>query len=70
MEVILETTEITLIPYVKMLLSSEGIKVFIFDQNMSTLEGSINVLPTRIMVASKDFKFAKAILSENGLISI
>ena len=53
-----------------MLLSSEGIKVFIFDQNMSMLEGSINVLPTRIMVASKDVKFAKAILSENGLISI
>ena len=70
MEVILETTEITPIPYVKMLLSSEGIKVFIFDQNMSMLEGSINVLPTRIMVASKDVKFAKAILSENGLISI
>lgn len=70
MEVILETTEITLIPYVKMLLSSEGIKVFIFDQNMSMLEGSINVLPIRIMVASKDVKFAKVILSENGLISI
>ena len=67
MEVILQTTDLTQIPYVKMLLSSVGIEAFVFDQNMSVLEGSINILPIRIMVLVGDSLAARSILDQNGI---
>ena len=70
MEVILQTTDITQIPFVKMLLSSQGIQAFVFDSNMSVLEGSINILPIRVMVLSSDFLTARNILIENGILTL
>ena len=68
MEVILRTTDITQIPYVKMLLSSEGINAFVFDENISLLEGSINIFPMRVMVSASDALKARNILLENGIL--
>ena len=68
MEVILRTTDITQIPFVKMLLSSEGIIVFVFDENISLLEGSINIFPIRVMVSVSDALKARNILVENGIL--
>ena len=68
MEVILQTTDITQIPYAKMLLSSEGIQAYVFDQNISLLEGSINMFPIRLMVSDSDYSKAKDILTENGIL--
>lgn len=68
MEVILQTTDITQIPFVKMLLSSEGIETYVFDQNISVLEGSINIFPIRIMVLVKDSEVANRVLKENGIL--
>jgi hypothetical protein len=68
MEVILRTTDITQIPYVKMLLSSEEINVFVFDENISLLEGSINIFPIRVMVSVSDALKARNILVENGIL--
>ena len=70
MEVILQTTDITQIPFVKMLLSSQGIQAFVVDSNMSVLEGSINILPIRVMVLSNDFVTARNILIENGILTL
>ena len=67
MEVILRTTDITQIPYVKMLLSSEEINVFVFDENISLLEGSINIFPIRVMVSVSDALKARNILVKNGM---
>ena len=67
MEVILQTTDISQIPFVEMLLSSQGIQAFVLDRNMSVLEGSINILPIRVMVLSSDSVIAKSILKENGI---
>ena len=67
MEVILKTTDITQVSFVKMLLSSEGIKVHVLDQHMSLLEGSINILPMRIMVLSSESNAARSILNLNGI---
>ena len=50
------------------LLAGEGIRVFVFDQHMSALEGSIGILPRRLMVADRDAFMARAILKEAGLI--
>ena len=68
MEVILRTTDITQIPYVKMLLSSEEIDVFVFDENISLLEGSINIFPIRVMVSVSDALKARNVLVENGIL--
>ena len=70
MEVILKTTDITQVSFVKMLLSSEGIEVHVLDQNMSLLEGSINILPMRIVVLSSEYNAAKTILNLNGIETI
>ena len=67
MEVILLTTDITQIPFVKFLLSSEGIEAYVFDEHMSSIEGSINILPIRIMVLSSDVTIARNILKRNGI---
>ncbi len=49
------------------LLESEGIASFEMDQHTSVLEGSIGVLPRRLMVADRDEFMARAILRDLGL---
>lgn len=50
MEELLRTNDITVIAYARALLQDEGIDCFEFDVNMSVLEGSIGILPRRLMV--------------------
>lgn len=70
MEVILQSNNIVEICFAKSLLSSEGIEFFVFDDNMSFLEGSINAFPIRLMVLSNYFAEAQGILSENEIKSL
>ena len=37
------------------------------DANMSVLEGSIGILPRRLMVANRDFFMAQAVLRDNDI---
>ena len=37
------------------------------DVHMSVLEGSIGILPRRLMVVDRDLFLAKSILKENGI---
>ena len=46
------------------LLQAEGIAAFELDQHMSNLDGSIGVLPRRVMVADRDEFRARAILRD------
>ena len=39
----------------------------ILDQNMSIMEGSVGVIPRRVLVEEKDIPRAKAILIDAGL---
>lgn len=67
MEELLRTTDPTLVPYAQALLDAEDIDCFVFDVNMSILEGSIGILPRRVMVLRKDLYRARAILRDNGI---
>ena len=49
------------------LLEAEGIVTFQMDKHMSVLEGSIGILPQRLMVADRDAFVARAILRDAGL---
>lgn len=50
------------------LLSGEDIESVVFDVHTSVLEGSIGILPRRVMVASENAAEARDILRANGLI--
>ena len=67
MRELLRSNDPTVIAFAEALLSGEDIAVFVMDANMSVLEGSIGVLPRRMMVANRDFFMAEAILRDNGV---
>jgi hypothetical protein len=67
MEELLRTTDPTLVPYAQALLDAEDIDCFVFDVNMSVLEGSLGILPRRLMVLRSDLFLAQSILRENGV---
>ena len=49
------------------LLEGEGIPAFELDRHMSVLEGSIGILPRRVMVADRDHFMASAVLRDHGI---
>lgn len=67
MKEVLRTTDPFIITRAADLLSAEGIAAFQFDQHMSVLEGSIGILPRRLMVADRDHFMAAAILRDHGI---
>ncbi|MFY0620666.1 MAG: DUF2007 domain-containing protein [Pelagimonas sp.] len=67
MEELLRTTDITLIPLAQTLLDEAGIDSFELDVNMSVLEGSIGILPRRLMVPRDQLARARHVLWEYGV---
>ena len=63
----MRTNDITLIPLVRTLLNEEGIDSFELDVNMSVLEGSIGILPRRLMVRTDQIDQARRLLREAGV---
>jgi len=55
------------IAFASALLSGEGIEVFELDVHMSVLEGSIGVLPRRMMVRDDDLIAAERVLRDNEI---
>jgi Putative prokaryotic signal transducing protein len=51
---ILRTNDAVLVSAVEALLDSAGIPHLILDQNMSVLEGSLGILPRRVLVADDE----------------
>ena len=67
MEEVLKTNDPALLSFATALLSGEDIEVAVFDVHMSIMEGSIGILPRRVMVAEEDAAKARRILQDNGL---
>lgn len=67
MKELMRSNDITAIAFARALLHGEGIEPFELDVNMSVLEGSIGILPRRVMVADGDWVRACALLRANGL---
>ncbi|MBB5723055.1 hypothetical protein FHS72_002691 [Loktanella ponticola] len=64
MKELLRTNDPTVIALATALLDSEDITAFQFDVNMSILEGSIGIMPRRLMVADRDLFMAQAIMRD------
>jgi hypothetical protein len=64
MKELLRTNDPTVIALATALLDSEDINSFQFDVNMSILEGSIGIMPRRLMVVDRDLFMAEAIMRD------
>ncbi|MDP2409245.1 MAG: DUF2007 domain-containing protein [Pseudolabrys sp.] len=67
MKEIVRTNDMVLVSAVVALLDGAGIRSMVFDQNMSVLEGSIGVLPRRVLVADEDVGEARRVLEDAQL---
>jgi Putative prokaryotic signal transducing protein len=67
MREIVRTNDAVLISAIEALLQGANIAHAVFDQNMSVLEGSIGMLPRRVMVADDQVSVARKLLVEAGL---
>ena len=64
---LVRTNNAVLISAISALLDGAGIRYFVLDQNMSVLEGSIGMLPRRILVDDEQAARARRLLSDAGL---
>ena len=67
MREIVRTNDIVLVSAVQALLDGAGIRHVVLDGNMSVLEGSIGILPRRILVEERSVEDARTLLREAGL---
>jgi hypothetical protein len=67
MKELLRTTDPTVIAFATALLSGEGIEAFPLDVHMSVLEGSLGILPRRVMVRDEDHAQAVRVMRDNGI---
>ena len=67
MKELFSTNDITKFVYAETILNSNDIVSFTFDENISVLEGSIGILPRRLMVLEIDYEQALELLEDFGL---
>ena len=67
MREIVRTNDAVLVTAIQALLDAAQIPHVLLDQNMSVLEGSIGVLPRRLLVADDHVAAARRLLDDAGL---
>ena len=67
MKELFSTNDITKFVYAETILNSNDIVSFTLDENISVLEGSIGILPRRLMVLENDYEQALELLEDFGL---
>ena len=67
MDELLRSNNPVLLSFVETLLREAGIHHLMLDQHMSVMEGSIGILPRRVLVTSDALSRARTLLREAGL---
>ena len=67
MRELVRTNDIVLVSAIGALLDGANIHHLVLDQNMSVIEGSLGVLPRRILVREEDNRAARQVLTDAGL---
>ncbi len=62
MQELVRSNDVVFLSWLVHALEQEGIRPLLLDQHMSAVEGSLGILPRRILVAETDFARAKAVL--------
>jgi Putative prokaryotic signal transducing protein len=63
---LLRTNDLVLISAVRAILAEDRISVFVADEHMSALEGSLGFLPRRVLVDRRDLARARRMLIDAG----
>jgi Putative prokaryotic signal transducing protein len=64
---LVRTNDMVLVSAIGALLDAANIHHLVLDQNMSIIEGSLGILPRRILVHEEDNRAARQILTDAGL---
>lgn len=64
MKELFRTNDVVLLSFLEHCLREEGIECLVFDSHMSVMDGSIGILPRRMMVGEDDLGRAEAILAD------
>jgi hypothetical protein len=64
---LVRTNDVVLVSAIGALLDGADIYHLVLDQNMSVIEGSLGILPRRILVHDEDNREARRLLIEAGL---
>jgi hypothetical protein len=67
MREIVRTNDAVLITAIEALLKGAAIRHMVLDQNMSVLEGSLGMLPRRVLVEDEQVDRARRLLTDAGL---
>ena len=67
MREIMRTNDMVLVSAVGALLDGANIHHLVLDQNMSVIEGSLGIIPRRILVHEDDDLQARRVLTDAGL---
>ena len=67
MQELVRTNDMVLVSAIGALLDGAKIRHMVIDQNMSVLEGSLGILPRRVLVAEDDVAAARRLLNDAGL---
>jgi hypothetical protein len=64
---LLRTNDAVVISFVQSLLKDAGIDCLLADENMSVLDGSLGILPRRILVPEDNANAARRLLADAGI---
>ena len=67
MKELIRTNDAVVLSFVQSLLKDAGIDCLVADQNMSVLDGSLGILPRRILVDADEIERARQILADAGI---
>ncbi|HXK53045.1 MAG TPA: DUF2007 domain-containing protein [Hyphomicrobiales bacterium] len=67
MRELMKTNDAVLLTFVESILRGEGIEPLVLDRNMSIMEGSIGILPRRVLVADDQWSRARRLLAASGV---
>jgi hypothetical protein len=66
MRELVRTNDAVLLSWLAALLRDSGIESIVFDAHTSILEGSLGVIPRRLMVLDDDYAEARRVVTEAG----
>ena len=66
MREILRTNDLVKLSWLQALLADSGIEVIVLDSHTSVIEGSLGILPRRLMVLEEDYLRACRVLDDAG----
>lgn len=64
---LVRTNDVVLLSAIGALLDGAEIDYLVMDQNISVLEGSVGIIPRRVLVHSDDVRAARQVLTDAGL---